>query len=76
MLMVLSSARCQGYGSIKACISRNVRARYVMGVLPCTRSNVFSQIHTEESRLSWSCSELPLRHGSVDVGDEPAEEGK
>jgi hypothetical protein len=73
--ILIITFRPQGHSSPEACLSRNVRSRYVLGFFPRPRSYVFRQIPPETSRISRSGSELPAGYRSLDVGYKSFEEG-
>ena len=67
--------RPQGHCSPEAYLPRNVRSRYVLGLLSRPRSHVLRQIPPETSRISWSGSELPAGYRGLDAGYKSFEEG-
>ena len=70
------TVRPEGYGAAKADIPGDVWARHVLGFFQRSRGHVFTQIHPEACRISWSNAKLSAWHGSLDVSDEPVEKGE
>ena len=74
--MLIDLCRYQSDSSAEADLPRNVWSRYVLGIFPRSRSHVLSKVPPETSRVSGRGPELQIRHRSLDVGYESAEEGK
>ncbi len=71
----LKATRPQSYGAPEVDISRDVRARHVLGIFQCARGHVVSEVRPKESGLPWCRAELPARHRSFNAGRELIEEG-
>ena len=68
--------RPQGYRIVEARLSRDVRSRYVLGILSCFGGYVLAQVHSKASGLSRSCAKLSARHRGLDAGNESPEKGE
>lgn len=67
--------RQEDHGASQVDISRNVRIRHVLGLIPCSGSDVFGQVSTETSWVPRCSTELSARYGGLDASDEPAQKG-
>jgi hypothetical protein len=76
MWELISRNRPQGHRSLEVGVPRDVRPRYVLGLLPRPRSNVFCEIPSEASWISWSCPKLSDGHRGPNVSYKLAEEGE
>ena len=68
--------RPQSYSIVKAHLPRDVRSRYVLGILSCFGGHVLAEIHSKASGLSGSCAKFSTGHRGLDVGNESPEEGE
>lgn len=72
----LKTRRPEGSGPDEASLPRDVRTRHVMGLLQCAGGYVVAKVLTEEGWVPGCCAELQTRHGGLNAGREPTEEGR